>query len=68
MKVTVWKNDGESNERCIARFNKKVQGSRKVLKIRTSRYNKKPLTKIKVREAAVMREFYRAKKSKNQFY
>lgn len=68
MKVTVWKDDKESNERAITRFNKKVQASRKLLEIRTSRYNKKASTKRYTRDAAVMREFYRSKKEKNKFY
>jgi len=68
MKVTVWKDDKESNERAITRFNKKVQASRKLLEIRKSRYNKKVSTKRYTRDAAVMREFYRSKKEKNKFY
>ncbi len=68
MKVTIWKNDKESNERAIARFNKKVQGSRKVLKVRKERYHKKDLTKVQTRASAIMREHYRSIKEKNRFY
>lgn len=68
MKVTVWKNEKESNERSITRFNKKVQASRKLLQIKNDRYHKKALTKRKARKAAVMREHYRSLKEKNKFY
>ena len=68
MKVTIWKNDKESNERSITRFNKKVQGSRKILKIKSERYFSKPSTKIKVRQTAISREKYRAAREKNKFY
>ena len=68
MKVTIWKNDKESNERAITRFNKKVQSSRKIMKVRTERYETKDDTKRQMRAAAIMREHYRAKREKNKFY
>lgn len=68
MKVTIWKKEGESNERAITRFNKKVQGSRKVLKVRTERYHAKAPTKRYTRAAAIKRDFYRAKREKTKFY
>ncbi|MBI4975759.1 30S ribosomal protein S21 [Candidatus Peregrinibacteria bacterium] len=68
MRVTVWKNEKESNERAIARFNKKVQASRKLVKVRSERYHSKDVRKAKQRQAAVMREVYRAAKEKNKFY
>ncbi len=68
MQVVVWKNEKESNERLIARFNKKVQASRKILKVRSERYHEKPNTKNQQREAAIMREYHRARKEKNRFY
>ena len=68
MKVTVWKNDKESNERAISRFNKKVQGSRKLLEIRSKRYHTKPENKRHARAAAIMRDFYRAAREKSKFY
>lgn len=68
MRVTIWKNDKESTERAITRFNKKVQASRKLLEVREGKYHKKAKTKTKQRKAAVMREFYRAQKDKNKFY
>ena len=68
MKVYVSKNKGESNERLISRFNKKVQGSRKILKIRSDRYHKKDDTRRKQRASAIMRDHYRALREKNRFY
>jgi hypothetical protein len=68
MRVTVWKNEKESNERLVTRFNKKVQSSRKLLKIRAERYHKKPMTKRLKRIIAVMRETYRSQKEKSKFY
>ena len=68
MKVVVVKDQKESNERLITRFNKTVQKSRKVMKVRATRYNKKDPTKRMVRAAAVVRDMYRAKKEKNKFY
>ncbi len=68
MRVVVFKNDKESNERLITRFNKKVQGSRKIVLVRNERYYEKPLTKRLERTKAIMRENYRAKREKNKFY
>lgn len=68
MKVTVWKSDKESNERAISRFNKKVQGSRKLLEVRAKRYHNRPENKRHARTAAIMRDFYRAKREKSKFY
>ena len=68
MKVTVFKKEGESNERLISRFTKKVQGSRKLLKIRSERYLSKDPSKRHVRISAVMREKYRSAREKNRFY
>jgi len=68
MKVTVWKNDKESNERVITRFTKMVQKSRKVMDIRRSRYHTKKLTKGQTRAGAIMRDFYRKKREKSRFY
>ncbi len=68
MKVTIWKNDKESNERAITRFNKKVQSSRKLLKVRGERYHKKDDTKRQKRQSAIMREHYRSQKERSKFY
>ncbi|MBI4235214.1 hypothetical protein HY604_02855 [Candidatus Peregrinibacteria bacterium] len=68
MRVTVIVKEKESNERAISRFNKAVQASRKLLKIRTERYNLKVPKKKYVRDAAIKREFYRSKREKSRFY
>ena len=67
MAVKVVKNDKESVDRVISRFNKKVQASRILLKTRNSRYFSKPDSKRIVRKKAVKREEYRAIREKNRF-
>lgn len=67
MPVKVVKNDKESVDRVISRFNKKVQASRILLKKRTTRYFSKPDTKRIVRTKAIKREEYRALREKNRF-
>ncbi|MFA6991870.1 MAG: 30S ribosomal protein S21 [Candidatus Gracilibacteria bacterium] len=68
MKVTVWKNDKESTERCITRFNKKVQASRKLVVLRSERYYERKPKKKNIRAKAIMRESYRTQREKNKFY
>lgn len=68
MQVSIVKKDKESNERAISRFTKRVQASRKLQKIRGSRYHSKKETKNKVRAGAVKREEYRAKRARRSFY
>lgn len=67
MAVRVRKNDKESVDRVISRFNKKVQSSRVLLNKRKARYFAKPLTKRLQRKKAVKREEYRALREKNKF-
>ncbi len=67
MTVKVIKNDKESVDRVISRFNKKVQASRILLKKRTGRYFKKDDTRRITRTKAVKREEYRAIREKNRF-
>ncbi len=68
MQVTIWKNDKESNERAITRWNKKVQASRKLMVIRTSRYHARPKTASYQRTRAIKRDHYRSLREKNKFY
>ena len=68
MLVSVQKDSKESNERCITRFNKLVQASRKLLVLRSRRYHGRKPAKWKVRKAAIMREHYRGLKNKTRFY
>ncbi len=53
------KKDWETNEKMILRYKKLFFQSRIVSKLRNERYNKKPLTKKKIREKAIVREAYR---------
>lgn len=64
MKVIVIRNPKESTDRVIARFNKKVQNSRKLLQVKENKHHSKKPTKRYVRAAAVKREFYRNKREK----
>ena len=68
MPVRVQKQEGESTERCITRFNKKVQAARFVSMLKYNRYHKKKLSGRQIRKAAVMREMYRGKAAKQKFY
>ena len=68
MAIIVYKNQKESLDRLISRFNKKVQAGRILLEVRNRRYHKKPLTKRKQRQAAIMREYYRGRREKMQYY
>jgi ribosomal protein S21 len=68
MAVTIHKNQKESQDRLISRFNKKVQSSRILLEVKSRRYRKKRLTKRLVRQSEIMREHYRSKREKEQYY
>lgn len=68
MPIRVVKTEGESTERCITRFNKKVQAARVLNLLKERRYNKKARTRRQVRTAALMREMYRGKAAKAKFY
>ncbi len=62
------KKQNESNERLISRFKKVVQRSRIIMDAKKGRYHKQKPSKKYVRESAVKREFYRKKRTKEQFY
>jgi ribosomal protein S21 len=66
--LRVYRNQKESPERLISRFNKKVQASRVLLEVRTRRYHKKKPGKRYLRQAAVMRTYYRNLRQKMQYY
>ncbi len=68
MPIKVVKTEGESTERCITRFNKKVQAARVLSLLKMKRYHKKKSTRRQTRTAAVMREMYRGKAAKAKFY
>lgn len=66
--IIIVKNPKESFDRLLARFNKKMQGSRLINEVKNRRYFKKPPTKRKIRQAAIMRESYRNQRTKMQYY
>jgi len=66
--IRVTKNPKESVERLINKFNKRMQKSRIILLIKDKKYHKKPPTKRQVRQAAIMREHYRALREKKKYY
>jgi ribosomal protein S21 len=68
MAITVYRNPKESLDRMISRFNKKVQASRVILQVKNRRYWKRPATKRQVRQAAIMRWYYRNLREKMQYY
>lgn len=68
MAVKVTKKEGESTERCITRFAKKVQAARFVYRLKFDKYFTKKLTKRQIRKAAMMREMYRKKAARDKFY
>lgn len=68
MKVVVIKDSKESNERVISRFNKVVQGSRKLNKVREEKFYVHKPTKRLVRAKAVKREGYREQRAKTRFH
>jgi|SaaInlStandDraft_4_1057021.scaffolds.fasta_scaffold66385_2 hypothetical protein len=68
MRVAVSKKPKESDERLMARFNKAVQKSKKVYRIRDAKFHKKKSTKRLVRQGAIKRDEYREKREKQKFY
>ncbi len=68
MAVKVYRNQKESLDRLISRFNKKVQASRVLMEVKGRRYHKKPPTKRLIRQAAMMRTHYRNLRDKMQYY
>ncbi len=68
MAVKVKKSSKESFERFMSRFDGMVQRARIVRLLRERRYRKKDPTKRQVRESALKRDEYRAKREKMKFY
>ncbi|MFH1012424.1 MAG: 30S ribosomal protein S21 [Candidatus Peregrinibacteria bacterium] len=60
------KKQNESNERLISRFKKTVQRSRILMEAKQKRYHARKTQKKRVRQAAVMREQYRKKRTMEQ--
>lgn len=65
--IHITKNPKESNEKMIARFQKKVQGSRVVIMAKERKYYKKPFKKKEIRARAIMREHYRSLREKQRY-
>lgn len=55
------KKDGETNEKLILRYKKSFFQTRTANKLRNSQTHSKKPSKRKIREAAIVREFYRSK-------
>jgi hypothetical protein len=68
MTVKVSKSSKESFERFMSRFDGMVQRARIVRLLRERKHRKKDPTKRQVRQAALKREEYRAKREKMKFY
>ncbi len=68
MALKVYRNPKESVERMISRFNKKVQASRVLLEVKNRRYWKRAPTKRYMRQAAIMRWYYRDLREKQKFH
>ena len=66
--IKVYRNRSESSEKLIQRFNKKVKNSRLLMAVRELKFFKRKPTKRRQREAAIMREYYRAERKKKMFY
>jgi ribosomal protein S21 len=62
------KKQNESNERLISRFKKTVQRSRILMETKQGRFHTRPPKKRFIRQSAVKRSFYRARRAKEQFY
>lgn len=66
--IHVKRDPKESFERMLSRFKKLLQRSHKLQEAKDkSRFAKKP-TKRYVRQAAIMRDYYRSERAKRQFY
>lgn len=58
----------ESFERMLSRFKKLLQRSHKIQEAKEKSTFKKKPTKRYIRQAAIMREYYRAERAKKMFY
>jgi hypothetical protein len=68
MAVKVIKNSKESFERFLSRFDGLVQRARIVRLRRERKHLKKTPSRRMVREAALKRDYYRARREKMKFY
>lgn len=68
MFVHVKRDPKESFERMLSRFKKLLQRSHKLQLFRDKQNFRKDKTKKRVREEAIMRDYYRDKRKKAKFY
>jgi ribosomal protein S21 len=68
MAVAATKREGESSEKLISRWNKKVQAGRMVNWIKRHKFFEKDDNKRKRRHKAIKREFYRTQRNKLSYY
>jgi ribosomal protein S21 len=66
--VHVKRDPKESFERMLSRFKKLLQRSHKIQEAKDNQYHQKADSKRYQRQAAIMREYYRARKAKRQLY
>lgn len=65
--IRLKRNDKESPERLLQRFNAAVQKGRTVLLAKEKKHRKKKLNRRQIRARAIMREFHRKERVKNQY-
>lgn len=68
MAIAVVKKEGESNEKLVSRFEKKVQQGRAVQFLRRNRYHKRNLSRRKIRLAGLKRVEFQTVREKLKFY
>ncbi|MDP4008622.1 MAG: hypothetical protein Q8P68_05530 [Candidatus Peregrinibacteria bacterium] len=68
MGVYAFKKTGQSDDKLVNEFNKRVQKARTIPRVRSTRYHQKDKSKRQVREGAVIRENYRAEAARKKFY
>jgi ribosomal protein S21 len=68
MPIAVLKKEGESNEKLVSRFEKKVQQGRVVQFLKKNRFRKKKPNKLKEQAIGLKRSHYRAEREKMKYY
>lgn len=66
--IRVRKKEKESQERFFQRFSSQVQQSRLLAFVKEHMFYSRKPSKSKVRAKAIKREYYRTKRTKEQFY
>ncbi len=68
MLVKVYRDPKESFERMLSRFKKLLQRSHKLVVAREKKHFKRAKTKMRIRQEAIMRDYYRGKRRAERFY